>query len=144
MPGQIIGFAEIAEKMGVVIRHARRVVSEDPDFPKPITPPSLRSPGFDEEEVDRYLEQRAERSMRRVGRPPATVAGQRVKLSPEQLEEIRLEFRGRSTIASAARALGISEVTMRFRLNGTSSWLPSELPKLAKHLGVSEAELLGK
>lgn len=143
MPGQIIGFAEIAEKMGVVIQHARRVVSEDPDFPKPITPPSLRSPGFDEDEVDRYLEQRAERSIRRVGRPPATVAGQRVKLSAAQNEAIRNQLREHGSIAAAGRVLGISEVTMRFRLNGTSSWLPSELPKLAGHLGVSEAELRG-
>lgn len=144
MPGQMIGFAEIAEKMGVVIRHARRVVSEDPDFPKPITPPSFRSPGFDEDEVDRYLEQRAERSIRRVGRPPATAAGQRVKLSAEQNEVIRNHVREHGSIAAAARVLGISEVTMRFRLNGTSSWLPSELPKLARHLGVSESVLRGE
>mgnify|MGYP006377477875 FL=1 len=144
MAGQMIGFAEIAEKMGVVLRHARIAVSSDPDFPEPLTPPGFRSPGWDEGVIDAYLETRTERSLGRVGRPPATAEGRRVKLSAEQNGKVRRLVRGHGSIAAASRVLGISEVTMRTRLNGRSSWVDAEFPKLARHLGVSESELRGE
>ena len=72
----VIGYRDIAAKLGVSVKYIHNLAGtgemSDPDFPQPTTPEWMRSPGFDEDDVDRWIALRAARAQRgKSGRPPA-------------------------------------------------------------------------
>jgi hypothetical protein len=70
--GKVLGYAEIAEILGVDVKSVRIYRGRDEDFPEPVTPASFRSPGFDEADVQRYKKLREVRRIGKPGRPPRT------------------------------------------------------------------------
>lgn len=72
--GKVLGYAEIAEILGVDVKSVRIYRGRDEDFPEPVTPASFRSPGFDEADVLRYKKLREARRIGKPGRPPRTAA----------------------------------------------------------------------
>lgn len=70
--GKVLGYAEIAEILGVDVKSVRIYRGRDEDFPEPVTPASFRSPGFDEADVLRYKKLREARRIGKPGRPPRT------------------------------------------------------------------------
>lgn len=144
----VIGYSDIAEKMGVDVKSVRIYAGRDADFPTPVTPASWRSPGFNEADIDRYLELRKVRSSGRSGRPPRSIdsetrleggrgIGDRVR---EVLVGDEVSVR---TTSELARLVGLSTAAMGFRIRGQVRWKPSELTAVAIVLGVSESSLLG-
>jgi predicted DNA-binding transcriptional regulator AlpA len=136
----VIGYASIAKKMGTSVEHVRNLRGKDPDFPKPVTAPEFRSPGFDEAEIDAYMKARAERPRNSTGRPPRQGAARR-KLPIEVNRKIEALVREAGTLAEFTRLLEVSDMTLRNRFAGTTTWREGELAAIAARLGISEEEL---
>lgn len=68
--GKLLGYAEIAEVLGVKVRSVRDFKWRDSDFPEPATPEGSRSPAFWESDVLRYKKLREVRNVGKKGRPP--------------------------------------------------------------------------
>lgn len=73
---KMVSYAEIALQMRVNVETVRIYAIRDEDFPKPITPASFRSPGFNQDDVDLYIEKRATKNVGKSGRPPRIRPGQ--------------------------------------------------------------------
>jgi predicted DNA-binding transcriptional regulator AlpA len=143
----VIGYADIADKMGVDVKSVRIYAGRDRDFPTPVTPASWRSPGFSEADVDRYLEVRKVRNSGRSGRPPRSVDGEkRLEGGREVGDRVReLLVSGESSVGSSselARLVGLSTAALGFRLRGQVRWKPSEVEAVARALGVNESRLV--
>ncbi|UFU16053.1 hypothetical protein LQK89_17680 (plasmid) [Curtobacterium sp. C1] len=147
--GSVLGYSDIAQQMGVDVKSVRIYASRDKDFPAPVTPPEWRSPGFAQQDVDRYLERRRTRGAGQRGRPARGAAEERVQLGPEVGERIRsllAERRDGATVRyvkDLAPLLGLSVPSVGFRMSGRARWLRSELDTVAAALGASVDELVG-
>ena len=144
----VIGYSDIADKMGVDVKSVRIYAGRDSDFPEPVTPASWRSPGFNEADVDRYLELRKVRNSGRSGRPPRSVDGEtRLEAGREIGDKIREVLAGdESAVASVSelgRLTGLTTAALGFRLRGQTRWKPSELETIAAALGMRVERLTG-
>lgn len=143
----VIGYSDIAEKMGVDVKSVRIYAGRDNDFPTPVTPASWRSPGFAEADVDRYLELRKVRNSGRSGRPPRSIDSEtRLEGGREIGDRIREILVGDEspvgTTSELARLVGLSTAALGFRLRGQVRWKPSELTAVAGALGVPQDRLV--
>lgn len=136
---EIIGFAEVAQLMEISVEGARKAARTDPDFPPRVTPPSLRSPGFDRTAVERYVISRARRSGR-SGRPPAAGGG-RVVLSDDANQRLLQRVREAGSFAEFVKLAGLSDQGLRQRFSGKTRWRTAELEAFAKRLGTTVDEL---
>lgn len=144
----VIGYSDIADKMGVDVKSVRIYAGRDRDFPTPVTPPSWRSPGFSAADVDRYLELREIRNSGRSGRPPRSVDNEeRVESGREIGDRVREVLgsgeTGVGSMSELARLTGLSTAAMGFRLRGQTRWKLSELEVVAAALGVPLDQLMG-
>lgn len=134
----VIGYAEIAEKMGVSPSSVIAYRSRDETFPAPVTPASFRSPGFDEAEIDRWLVLRETSQRGRPGRPSRMLTDERISLSSEAMEALRARVKtAELSNVAVCKAAGISDTALWFRYQGKSRWRLSELEAIAKLLGTS-------
>jgi len=143
----VIGYEKIAEKMGVQVKSVRIYRARDADFPEPVTPPELRSPGFDEAEIDKYIEIRNIRAAGKSGRAPRTAdAEPRLEADPEigrRIRDLVAESAGSVTLSELAGLIGIKDSALGFRLRGQVRWKLSELEVVAKRLGTTADRLRG-
>lgn len=143
---RILGYVEIAEKLGVSVGAVKNYASIDPDFPTKITPDSMRSPGFAEADVDRYMAVRALRFASRgqtSGRPLAAGVDRR-KLSPAVNAKIGRLIRAAGTFTEFTKLAGISDQALRTRISGVSRWRETELLAFANRLGITVDELVAE
>lgn len=137
---EIISYAEVAEMMGISVQGVWKAMKTDPGFPSPVTPASLRSPGFSRSAIKKYIQQRGSRSAGKRGRPPA-VSVDRVRLPQEVNERIGRLIREAGTFAEFVALAGISDNALRQRLSGKTRWHKEELKAFARRLRVSVDEL---
>lgn len=139
----LLGYADIAELLGVSVQTARYYASQDKDFPSRITPASMRSPGFDPEDVRRYIETRNTKNVGKPGRPPRTARqGDRVSTTDASLPDriraaVASETTSVKTLTELAGKLGLSSITFGNRMRGTTRWTEGELKALRKILKIS-------
>ncbi len=138
----VIGYAEVAAKMGVQVKSVIAFRSRDPEFPAPITPPSFRSPGWDPADIDRYITLREVRRSGRSGRPPRSASGDRVAVDASMNERIRELIQGKATVVSIADLIGVTPAAIWLRLNGRTRWARAELAAIAERLEVPVEVLL--
>lgn len=138
----VIGYAEVAEKMGVQVKSVVAFRSRDPEFPQPITPASFRSPGWDKADIDRYITLREVRRSGRSGRPPRTASGDRVDVDPAMNDRIRELIQGNATVVSIANLIGVHPAAIWLRINGRTRWARVELAAIATKLEVPVEQLL--
>jgi predicted DNA-binding transcriptional regulator AlpA len=143
----VLGYQEVAERMGIDVKSVRIYAVTDPDFPVRITPPSLRSPGFSSADVDAYIERRRTRNTG-SGRPPR--GGQeppRVETGPAVGARIRELLPAAQAPANTERGLaevvGLNVAALRFRLRGQTRWKTTELNAVAAALGTTVQDLTG-
>ncbi|MFH8253009.1 hypothetical protein ACH3VR_21765 [Microbacterium sp. B2969] len=139
---EIVGYADIADMMKISVPGVMKAARTDPSFPKPITPPSLRSPGWDRQVMLKYIEQRGARTSGRAGRPPAE-GTKRYKLPAERNVEIEQRIRAAGTFAEFVALAEISDNALRQRFSGKTTWREAELERFAKRLGTTFEELTG-
>lgn len=139
---EIVGYAEIADMMKISVPGVMKAARTDPSFPKPITPPSMRSPGWDRQVMQKYVDQRGAKSAGRSGRPPA-VGSKRYKLPAEVNEELERRIRAAGTFAEFVALAEISDNALRQRFSGKTTWREVELERFAKRLGTTFDELTG-
>jgi predicted DNA-binding transcriptional regulator AlpA len=138
----VIGYAEVAEKMGVKVKSVIAFRSRDPEFPAPITPASFRSPGWDPADIDRYITLREVRSSGRSGRPPRSASGDRLDVDPAMNDRIRDLIQAKATVKSIADLIGVTPAAIWLRLNGRTRWARAELVAIANKLEVPLEQLL--
>lgn len=136
---EIVGYAEIADLMGISVPGVMKAARTDANFPAPITPPSMRSPGWDRRDIDKYVVARAARAEGRSGRPPAK--SKRYKLTPEANASIERRIREAGTFAEFVALAGISDNALRQRFSGKTTWREAELERFAERLGTTFEEL---
>lgn len=143
----VLGYVEVAERMGIAVKSARIYAATDPDFPARITPLSLRSPGFSSADVEAYIERRRTRNTG-SGRPPR--GGQeppRVETGPAVGARIRELLPAAQAPANTERGLaevlGLNVAALRFRLRGQTRWKTTELNAVAVALGTTVQDITG-
>lgn len=139
---EIIGFAEVAELMDISVEGARKAARTDSDFPPRVTPPSMRSPGFDRAAIERYIDRRANRSGR-SGRPPAAGGG-RMVLSDAVNQRLLQRIREAGPFAEFVKLARLSDQGLRQRFSGKSRWRNVELEAFAKRLETTVDELIAE
>lgn len=137
---EVVGLAEIAEMMGITYPGVMKAARTDPDFPAPITPPSMRSRGWDKQVIQKYIDSRGTRSSGRSGRPPA-VGTKRYKLPAEVNARIEERVRAAGTFAEFTALADISDNALRQRFAGKTTWREVELDRFAERLGTTFEEL---
>lgn len=141
----VVGYPEIADMMKISVAGVMKAARVDPKFPKPITPPSMHSKGWDQQDIQKYLDTRVRKSDHRGrGRPPIVGSGQgtkRYKLTPEVNAEIERRVRAAGTFAEFVALAELSDNALRQRFAGKTSWRESELDKFAQRLGTTFEEL---
>lgn len=65
----VVYYGQIAEMMKVSPKSVKVYRFRDPNFPKPVTPPEARSPGFLRQDVEEWIRNRPS-SKAGTGRPP--------------------------------------------------------------------------
>lgn len=141
----VIGYRDIAAKLGVSVKYIHNLAStgemSDPDFPQPTTPGWMRSPGFDEDDVDRWIALRAARAQRgKSGRPPA-LGYTRIQVSPDVNKKILQRIRKAGTFREFTELAGISDQALRTRFTGRTRWRSVELEAFATRLNTTVEEL---
>lgn len=136
----VIGYAEIARKMGVKVQSVYSVRARDADFPAPVTPDWVRTPGFSEAEIDRYIALREVRNAGKSGRPPQSA--DRVEVAPEANERVRELIQQHTTFAAIADLVGVTPTAIWLRLRGRARWKRSELEVLAEKFGTTVEDLV--
>jgi len=102
---KVLGYAEIAELLGVDVKSVRIYRGRDADFPEPVTPAGFRSPGFDEVDVLRWIKLREVRRLGKSGAPPRTARA----AAPAKVEVVAKKTSSRATPAAAKTATKVTE-----------------------------------
>jgi hypothetical protein len=135
--------------MQVQVRTVRNYANRDPDFPTRVTPTEQRSPGFDQNDVEAYIQRRRQRNIKGPGRPPTYIAAlERIKLGPDtgqRIRQILAELRPEATVYSIGDIndlLGLSRQAVTFRMSGHTRWRLPELHLLATALATTLDDLI--
>lgn len=140
----LLGYVDIAEKLGVRVESVRIYAHSDPDFPVPATPASLRSPGFTEADVGRYARLRIERRKGKSGTPPRSAGAapvNDVELGEKVRTALGSEGSAVGTMTDLADCLGLSWDAVRRRINGRTRWTERDVETLIELFG---AQALGR
>ncbi len=137
---EVVGYAEVAELMNISVAGVQKIRRTEEGFPAPITPPSMKSPGFDRQEIERFIRIRAVSKKGQSGRPVA--AGDvRYRLSPETNDKILQRIRAAGTFSEFVSLAGLSDNALRQRLSGKTTWREAEIERFAERLGITLSEL---
>lgn len=138
---EVLGYAAVAEVMGISVKGVIAQRARDPEFPAPVTPPELRSPGWAKVDIERYIALRDARRAGKRGRPPLA-GGPRVPFDDVNNDLIHELAMQKVTMTAVAAAIGLSDTAVWMRLKKRSRWARHELETVAALLEVPIDSLL--